>query len=70
MFPSLSKLANTLIFSAYMACMDMVWDVYVNAEGLSAASTCQHFVISSLIYYFWAHDFLQRQMQRHPARID
>ena len=69
MFPSLSKLANTLIWSTYMACGDAVWDFYFNFEDLSVAGTCQYFVITGLIYYFWAHGFFQRQMQRHPARV-
>jgi hypothetical protein len=52
-----------------MACGDAVWDFYFNFEDLSVAGTCQYFVITGLIYYFWAHGFFQRQMQRHPARV-
>ncbi len=66
MLPSLSKLTNALIWSTFMACCDMLWTVF-NQESISASSTAQYFVITGLIYHFWAHGFIQRRIQDNAA---
>ena len=40
-----------------MACFDMVWDVVITQEGISAVTAGRNFIITGIIYYVWAHGY-------------
>ena len=64
MFPSCSKLTNALIWATFMACFDMVWDVVIAQEGISAATAGRNFIITGVVYYVWAHGYLLRKLAK------
>ena len=61
MFPSCSKLTNALLWATYMACFDMLWDVFVTQEAISMATAGRNFVITGIVYCVWAHGCITRQ---------